>query len=315
MQVTKGGCVGQTFALAKSNGSSGGKRSKRRSKEERKGMVETFIKRYQASNNGSFPSLRLTHKKVGGSYYIVREVFRELIQENRVLAPPKLPPGDQNIENLDSFLETHPLGSISFDPNSHPKDNQTLVNEYELRREKVLNSRQISELQKRSLHDVDDDDDDIIISGNTHTTVENEESEDPIYDHATLNSEVEEPKMEGQKEEIEVELNQAQIRSLIEDVVVETFPLRPVSRMVYDVDEKTSEKEVLDGDTELATSNDERFENTSPVEDKASSIANHGSLRSESWETASQISDNQQTNPIMSFTNKFISAFMKFWSK
>lgn len=45
MQVTKIGCVGKTFALAKHNDSSGGKKSKRRSKEERKGMVETFIKR------------------------------------------------------------------------------------------------------------------------------------------------------------------------------------------------------------------------------------------------------------------------------
>lgn len=279
MQVTKGGCVGKTFALAKINDSTGGKKSKRRSKEERKGMVETFIRRYQASNKGSFPSLHLTHKEVGGSYYTVREIFRELIQENRVLAPPKLPPGEQNMESLDSFLENYPLGSLSFDPNIHvlpPKNNQTLLNEYELRREKVLNSRRISELHRGS-HDDD------TLNNGSNTTVKNEEFEDPRYkaskrpeavvvetSEATLSSEeFEEPKhtellmeqaLEGRKDEIkEVEGYEAQIRPLAEDVVVETFPLRPVSSTFYNHDEKISEKQVLDGDLELKTGNDEGF--------------------------------------------------------
>ncbi|KVI09672.1 uncharacterized protein LOC112511853 isoform X2 [Cynara cardunculus var. scolymus] len=278
MQVTKGGCVGKTFALAKLNDSTGGKKSKRRSKLERKGMVETFIKRYQASNNGSFPSLHLTHKQVGGSYYTVREIFRELIQENRVLAPPKLPPGEQNMENLDSFLENYPLGSISFDPNIHvlpPKNNQTLLNEYEFRREKVLNSRRISELHRGSV------DNDNIING-SNTTVKNEEFEEPRHivsnipeavvvetSDATLSSEeFKEPKhtellmeqaLEVQKDEIKVEGYEAQIRPLAEDVVVETFPLRPVSSTVYNPDEDISEKEVLDGDLEMKTGKDEGF--------------------------------------------------------
>lgn len=46
-----------------------------------------FAFRYQNSNNGSFPSLNLTHKEVGGSFYTIREIVRELIQENRVLGP------------------------------------------------------------------------------------------------------------------------------------------------------------------------------------------------------------------------------------
>jgi hypothetical protein len=43
--------------------------------------------RYRVSNNGKFPSVNLTHKEVGGSYYIVREIVRDIIQENRVLGP------------------------------------------------------------------------------------------------------------------------------------------------------------------------------------------------------------------------------------
>ncbi|KAL3523529.1 hypothetical protein ACH5RR_016363 [Cinchona calisaya] len=108
----KGGWVGQTFALATSNDSGGRKARIRRSKEQRKAMVESFIKKYQNSNDGNFPSLNLTHKEVGGSFYTVREIVREIIQENRVLGPAKLSLEEQNNDNL---LEHYPLGSISID--------------------------------------------------------------------------------------------------------------------------------------------------------------------------------------------------------
>lgn len=113
MQTIKGGWVGQTFALATYNESGGRKTRIRRSKEERKTMVETFIKKYQKSNDGNFPSLNLTHKEVGGSFYTVREIVREIIQENKVLGPAKLSPEEQN--NI-MFAEQYPLGSISTEP-------------------------------------------------------------------------------------------------------------------------------------------------------------------------------------------------------
>ncbi|XP_076946821.1 uncharacterized protein LOC143618509 isoform X2 [Bidens hawaiensis] len=252
MQVSKVGCVGKTYALAKLNDSSGGKKSKRRSKEERKEMVETFVKRHQASNNGTFPSLHLTHKEVGGSYYTVREIFRELIQENRVLAPPKLPPGEQNMENLNSFLDNNPMGSISFDPNVHglpPKDNQTLVKEYESKRDKFINSKWVPEMHRQNL------DNDDLINGINHATMK--KSEDIVEPEHT------EPLMgrvlDGHKGETEeVEPFEGHIRHLSEDVVVETFPLRPVSSMVYNVDVKTSEKELLDGDLEMEADNNSK---------------------------------------------------------
>ncbi|XP_058207703.1 uncharacterized protein LOC131320837 isoform X2 [Rhododendron vialii] len=113
MHAIKGGWVGQTFALAKHN-ESGGKKSRiRRSKEEWKALVESFIKKYQKVNNGNFPSVTLTHKELGGSYYTVREVVRDVIQENRVLGPAKLTSEDPS---LDRFLEQSPLGSISIEP-------------------------------------------------------------------------------------------------------------------------------------------------------------------------------------------------------
>ncbi|KAJ1404730.1 hypothetical protein SESBI_26308 [Sesbania bispinosa] len=129
MHSIKGGWR-QTFALAKNNESEGRKTRIRRSKEERKAMVESFIKKFQESNNGNFPSLNLTHKEVGGSFYTVREIVRDIIQENRVLGPAKF-----TLEELstDEFLEQNPLGSIARDPQpfmvacsneNHPEPNK-----------------------------------------------------------------------------------------------------------------------------------------------------------------------------------------------
>ncbi|KAF3434115.1 hypothetical protein FNV43_RR25218 [Rhamnella rubrinervis] len=101
------------IALAKSNESEGRKTRIRRSKEERKTMVESFIKKYQKLNNGNFPSLNVTHKEVGGSFYTVREIVRDIIQENRVLGPAKFGSEEQS---LNQFLEQDPLGSIASGP-------------------------------------------------------------------------------------------------------------------------------------------------------------------------------------------------------
>lgn len=113
MYVVRGSWVGQTFALATSNDSGGKKSRIRRSKEERKAMVESFIKRYQGSNEGNFPSLNLTHKEVGGSFYTVREIVREIIQENKVLGPARY---SSDVEEDDTIAEDYPLGSISREP-------------------------------------------------------------------------------------------------------------------------------------------------------------------------------------------------------
>ncbi|KAK9061310.1 hypothetical protein SSX86_018490 [Deinandra increscens subsp. villosa] len=359
MQVARGSCVGKTYALAKLNDSSGGKRSKRRSKEERKGMVETFIKSHQASNDGNFPSLYLTHKEVGGSYYTVREIFRELIQENRVLAQPKLPPGEQNMENLDSFLENNPLGSISCDPNIHglpSKDNHTtLVNEYESRRQKVLNSKWMSEMHGQNPGKAD------LINGSSHATMENEEFADPEH-MELLKGQV----LEGHNAEIlEVEPCEGQIRHLSEDVVTETFPLRPVSSMIDNIDEETNEKEGLDAGLEVETGNntnatvdtkldllqgsiDENITSSSQYLDSNNSNSSLQHVTFEETTTSKNESElqpsgtvqkqtadatlnrttldsceaaaaakpvSQETNPIMSFIKTVVAAFVKFWSE
>lgn len=174
MHAIKGAWIGQVYALANSNDSGGRKSRIRRSKEERKELVVSFIKRHQKLNNGSFPSLNLTHKEVGGSFYTVREIVREIIQENRVLAPPKLLPGEHNME---SFLEQYPLGSISVDPQINvvsSNENQILVNHHQYTsEEQVFDSRPIIELDQGKL------DNGTIVNGSAHTDAK--ASKKPMY--------------------------------------------------------------------------------------------------------------------------------------
>lgn len=114
MHAIRGSWVGQTFALARCNDSGDKKARIRRSKEERKAMVESFIKKYQYSNKGDFPSLSITQREVGGSFYTIREIVRDIIQENRVLGPAKLTIEEKNVDN---FFDQNPLGSVSMEPN------------------------------------------------------------------------------------------------------------------------------------------------------------------------------------------------------
>ncbi|KAJ6813129.1 uncharacterized protein M6B38_146865 [Iris pallida] len=102
--IVHSGWTGKVFALSRCSDSRDKKTRNRRTKEERKTMVESFIKTYQDLNNGKFPSLSLTHKEVGGSFYTVREIVREIIQDNRVLGP-----GNRNskVLNLEDCCEEH----------------------------------------------------------------------------------------------------------------------------------------------------------------------------------------------------------------
>ncbi|KAL0867249.1 hypothetical protein Bca101_046367 [Brassica carinata] len=121
MHSLKTSCVGQVFALAKPHDSVGKRTRNRIPKEERKTLVESFIKKHQSLNNGSFPSLNLTHKEVGGSFYTIREIVREIIQENRVLGTSGLileGKGDDRLQDqtLSSSLLMDPVPPLSLPP-------------------------------------------------------------------------------------------------------------------------------------------------------------------------------------------------------
>ncbi|KAG7560553.1 hypothetical protein ISN45_Aa05g020730 [Arabidopsis thaliana x Arabidopsis arenosa] len=120
MHSMKTSYAGHIFALAKPH-DSGGKRTRNRiPKEERKTLVESFIKKHQKLNNGSFPSLSLTHKEVGGSFYTIREIVREIIQENRVLGPGDLllqGNGSVQDQSLSASILMDPVPPLSLSPN------------------------------------------------------------------------------------------------------------------------------------------------------------------------------------------------------
>ncbi|XP_022744911.1 uncharacterized protein LOC111295626 [Durio zibethinus] len=236
MHAIKGAWVGQTFALAKCN-ESGGKKSRiRRSKEERKAMVESFIKKYQKSNNENFPSLNLTHKEVGGSFYIIREIVREIIQENRVLGPAKLTEGDQN---TDQFLEQNPLGSISTAP-------------------KTLLPIQSNGSSFVSSHHKDASDESVLVTGLSMVSEYKEFDSEQIINGnlvdvtngtdkvAIVELQVIEP-LESDKSGKELAAITSKVTQITADVVVETFPLHPVAKPTDSIDGSSSEVMKLNG--------------------------------------------------------------------
>lgn len=221
MHAVKGGWTGRPLALAKNNEPEGRKTRIRRSKEERKAMVEVFIKKYQESNKGSFPSLNLTHKEVGGSFYTVREIVRDIIQENRVLGPGKLLLEEHSI---DHSLEENPLHSIAIEPPSpltlsskevhFPVNYNQYINEEaifvsdERCTATSLQGSQNGPIVNGSLVDASEKDSDDFIK-----------SELPVNEHKKVEEVV--------KEESGMPINH--LTPLATDVVVETFPLDSVS--------------------------------------------------------------------------------------
>ncbi|XVF82990.1 hypothetical protein PTKIN_Ptkin16aG0096900 [Pterospermum kingtungense] len=230
MHAIKGGWVGQTFAVANCNEPRGKKSRIRRSKEERKAMVESFIKKYQKSNNGNFPSLNLTHKEVGGSFYIIREIVQEIIQENRVFGPANLTEGEQN---TDQFLEQNPLGSISTAPHT-------------------LLPIQSNGSPFIPSHQEEASDGSVSVSDDLSVVPENKKFESEQVINRNL---VDVPNGTAKTEIVELQVIEplesdkhgkvlattSKATQLTADIVVETIPLCPVAKLTDSIDGRSSE--------------------------------------------------------------------------
>lgn len=197
--------------------------------------------RYQKSNDGNFPSLNLTHKEVGGSFYTVREIVREIIQENRVLGPAKL-----STEEQDMFLlsEQYPLGSISIEPQVHLSssvETDSIPNHHQIRTEELVleSSREYTGPEDHIF------DNGRIING-SHTEEKNEESNIPIYADPDF------AETSGANNTVleVVEVTAAKVTDITTDVVVETFPLRSVTKPSYSFDEELGEASIMIGNLE-----------------------------------------------------------------
>lgn len=221
MHAIKGGWVGQTFALAKCNESEGKKSRIRRSKEERKTMVESFVKKYQTSNNGNFPSLNLTHKEVGGSFYTVREIVREIIQENRVLGPAKLIAEELNTNQID---EEYPLGTISTEPET-PLDITSNESPFVPSHQEGNNEEQESfSAGLGSKHENQMFDYEQIVNEN-QVDVKTEDSAKSTYEELQTSKSIEMVKSVGR-----LVASTAKVTPITADVVVEMFPVRPAPK-------------------------------------------------------------------------------------
>ncbi|KAM0945287.1 hypothetical protein DsansV1_C10g0101101 [Dioscorea sansibarensis] len=60
------------------------KELKKISKLERRAMLEAFVDQYRASNAGRFPTVSFAQKQIGGSYYHVRQIIKELEFNHRM---------------------------------------------------------------------------------------------------------------------------------------------------------------------------------------------------------------------------------------
>lgn len=304
MHVARGGWLGQTFALAKFDDSFEGKKSGiRRSKDERKGMIETFIKRYQKLNNGDFPSLNLTRKEVGGSFYTVREIVREIIQENRVLGPPKSPPGDQNMANLNSFLEHYPPASIAEDHTGPPNDTQT-PSEYAF----------ISE-SATELHQGNND----IVANHTnkYQTLKNVDitSEGDIA-HSLPESKLTLASQKGKnhstsKENLVLDVNGSTEVKLEDTLFAEEKTVNDAN--YQNSDSKTSCSSVQQPAFRSANLNNASDQPGADSQRITNATLNRINL--ESWKAASKKSNGRETHQLVKFIKSFITAFVKFWSE
>ncbi|KAJ4720682.1 DNA binding [Melia azedarach] len=173
---------------------------------------------YQSSNDGHFPSLNLTHKEVGGSFYTVREIVREIIQENRVLGPAKLTSEELNTNQFD---EEYPLGTISTEPETplDIKSNGSAFVPHHLEggnQELVSNSDELCGENENQILDNEQ-----IINGNM--SIE-QSTKSTCEELRTSKSAETEEKVER------LAASTAKVTPISSQVVVETFPLRPVPK-------------------------------------------------------------------------------------
>ncbi|KAL1217564.1 hypothetical protein V5N11_004730 [Cardamine amara subsp. amara] len=59
----------------------------RLSRDDRRALVESFVNDYRETNAGKFPTLQVIHKEVGGSYYVIRDIFQELKLKPKASVP------------------------------------------------------------------------------------------------------------------------------------------------------------------------------------------------------------------------------------
>ncbi|CAL1374144.1 unnamed protein product [Linum trigynum] len=97
-------------------------------REKRKAMVESFVKQYQQSNNGKFPSsLSLTRQEVGGSPLVLRHILQEVKvvwsrdQAQKPGLAQRSPQGTISTESQSTSVTFSLNGTVSMADEQHSK--------------------------------------------------------------------------------------------------------------------------------------------------------------------------------------------------
>ncbi|KAL5723771.1 hypothetical protein ACHQM5_007125 [Ranunculus cassubicifolius] len=281
-------------------------------------MVESFVKRYQNSNNGSFPSLNLTHKEVGGLFYTVRELVREIIQENRVLGPAT--PTEDEQKN-DQSHEQYPLGVSECNQTQtivNGQPTQTIVNEQHINGNIVdtveISTPKVTPIETdvvvevfpiKSPSKVTQGNDD----GSLEAAVNFQHEETKIADK---NSETSESSYSSLHEN-SVEQLETSISSTAEIITTEEELTSLTSNENLVVSEMEPESTLKN---QLARSEDiSDNQNALRPENRRYFKLNRTKLKLKSLEGSSRGSTESETNPVFAVFKAFISAFVKFWTE
>ena len=237
--------------------------------------------RYQSSNNGNFPSLNLTHKEVGGSFYTVREIVREIIQENRVLGPGQI----DSEEQMDAIAVNHPLGTISSEPQGRLIQNAIELNVISSEGENeismmnldtngkytkifdkgdVQNSTQNSEFQTDDGLTCESTSENLVISDHQ----EQMNSEESLVEFMETDGIPEKPvKLFAEESEL-LGAFHAPVTLPTQEVEVETFPLKPTFKEIVNMSSMPTDSLCSDRDSEHPKFQKSKLSNINQLMDK-----------------------------------------------
>lgn len=280
---------------------------------------------YRLSNEGKFPSVNLTHKEVGGSYYIVREIVRDIIQENRVLGPGGLDAMALSFEDCADSSESpikHELGQDSIEILDVSGSEVSKGNVPEISSTDESFPLQDNDVSTRTLLDSSD----ILEAGVLNSVVQNGSAVDAIFMETNLEKQDEVPSEESIEGDLNSSEEQARLFAQVSDSEEDTAlnsqadtqdgtassatnrVTVPLESSVYETnaallrDQETLPNDNHDGSSDNAVDDANLLESTNDVQAKQTSLHEHdassGSVSIGSQSLDGQFSTTVSTDPI-----------------
>ncbi|GAV62546.1 hypothetical protein CFOL_v3_06069 [Cephalotus follicularis] len=105
-------------------------------RDVRRAMVESYVNKYRATHAGKFPTVYDVTKEVGGSHYVNRSIFQELVYNSKISTSNKKSEnllGEELLKENESFIEVEkvPTKEMNMDAGIHG-DYKVVVNNVEI---------------------------------------------------------------------------------------------------------------------------------------------------------------------------------------